>query len=827
MKKALLTFTLSLILFTIAGHYGFSQSNLSPTIAEFVEGMEIKPGFFPLYWDDNTGKIWLEIPKTEEEILYYPSLASGLGSNDIGLDRGKLSGAHVVNFRKSGKKLLMAESNYDYRAITDNAMEQKAVEESFAESVLWGFEIAAQSTTHYLVDATEFALQDAVGASSAISRRNQGNYKIDPKRSAIYLPRTKSFPENTEIEATITLSGSGAGGYLRSVTPSSDAVTVRMHHSFVKLPDDQYTPRHFDPRAGVNAVSFYDFATPINEPIVKRYIRRHRLIKKNPGPDPSEVVEPIVYYIDPGTPEPIRSALMEGTQWWTEAFEAAGFINAFQVKLLPEDADPMDIRYNLVQWVHRSTRGWSYGGGITDPRTGEIIKGKVTLGSLRVRQDFLIAQGLIANYLETGEVEDEAMLDMALARMRQLAAHEVGHTLGLPHNYIASAHDRASVMDYPHPLVQMDGDGNLDLSDAYDVGIGEWDKVAIEMAYREFPEGNNELQEIDKLVKTYREKGLDFLSDQDARPAGSAHPSTHLWDNGSNAVDELNRVMEIRKHVLAEFSEKKIKMGQPMATIEEVFVPMYLFHRYQVDAASKLIAGVNYQYAVRGDGSSPPTTVNAKSQINALDALLATVAPKNLEVPAKVLELVPPRPYGYSANSRETFQGNTGLTFDPLAPPQVAAEMTFSFIFHPHRASRLVAQHAVNTALPGLMEIIDKTIQTVNGFSASSEYEEEISRTVQKALLGQLIDLYRSGQASAQARALAYQGIQKLNDSITSNGSTAQTAHQSYVHRIVANLDREQVEPAQKLPSSPVPDGSPIGSESYQWLQPICNFTTY
>lgn len=414
MKKTLLIFAVTLILLTISRHDGFSQSTTYPTIAEFTKGMEEKPGFFPLQWDENTGKIWLAIPKNNEEILYYPSLASGLGSNDIGLDRGRLSGAHVVHFRKAGKKLLMTERNYAYRAITDNAMEQKAVEESFAESVLWGFEISAQSDTHYLVDATDFALQDAVDAASAIRRRNQGNYHVDPKRSAIYLPRTKNFPENTEIEATITLTGSGAGGYLRSVTPTAEAVTVRMHHSFVKLPDDGYTPRLFDPRAGVNAVSFYDFATPINEPIVKRYIRRHRLIKKNPGPAPSEVLTPIVYYIDPGTPEPIRSALMEGTEWWAEAFEAAGFINAFQVKLLPEDADPMDVRYNLVQWVHRSTRGWSYGGGITDPRTGEIIKGKVTLGSLRVRQDFLIAQGLIADYLETGEVNDVEMLDMAL-----------------------------------------------------------------------------------------------------------------------------------------------------------------------------------------------------------------------------------------------------------------------------------------------------------------------------------------------------------------------------------------------------------------------------
>ncbi|UCS91846.1 zinc-dependent metalloprotease [Echinicola marina] len=800
-----------------------AQQKPLPTISSFTENMVNQDGFYPLYWDDASGKIYLEITALDKEILYYPSLAAGLGSNDIGLDRGRLGGSHVVSFNKSGNKILMTESNYDYRANTDNPMEQKAVEESFAKSVLWGFELSAQTNEHYLVDVTDFVLRDAIDAAQSISRNNQGNYKVDKSRSAVYLERTKAFPKNTEIEAIITLTGAQAGGYLRSVTPSPDAVTLRMHHSFVELPDDGYTPREFDPRAGVNQVSFYDFASPINESIVKRYIRRHRLEKVTPGPAPSEVKEPIIYYIDPGTPEPIRTALMEGTQWWAEAFESAGFINAFQVKLLPEDADPMDIRYNLVQWVHRSTRGWSYGGGITDPRTGEIIKGKVTLGSLRVRQDFLIAQGLIANYLETGEVKDEAMLDMALARMRQLAAHEVGHTLGLPHNYIASSQNRASVMDYPHPSVKLKGK-KLDISDAYAEGIGEWDKVAIQMAYTEFPEGQNEKAAIQKMVEDYRKEGLDFLSDQDARPAGSAHPATHLWDNGKDAVEELNQVMKIRALVLADFDESKIKMGEPLATIEEVFVPMYLFHRYQVEAVSKVIAGVNYSYWLRGNKEKPVVTVPAKEQKEAIESIIATLSPENLKVPEKILELIPPRPYGYRANPQETFSGKTGLTFDPMAAPQVAADLSLSLLFNPQRASRLVNQHAMDNSLPGLEGLIEQLINYLDGLSGEVSYEGEIKRMTEKLLLQKLIQLSQDNAASAQARSIAYFEIEKLIQKMSASlTNSSQRAHYEYCEAIVAQMHKAPKEKVQVLDPLPAPAGSPIGNESLEWLRPICS----
>nr|WP_240485970.1 zinc-dependent metalloprotease [Anditalea andensis] len=806
-----------------------AQTKPSPpdqaSINSFTSGMKKMPGFLTLYWDEGKGKIWLEIDKLDTEILYYASLASGLGSNDIGLDRGRISPAKVVKFERSGNKLMMTEQNYSYRALTDNALEKQAVEESFAKSIHWGFEIAAGGGKAVLVDATSFLLQDAAGASAAISRTKQGNYKLDPSRSAIYLPRTKSFPKNTEIEATITLTGEQAGGYLRAVVPSTNAITLRMHHSFVELPDDGYEPRLFDPRAGINSVSFFDYASPVDQPIEKRYIRRHRLEKKNPGPAPSEVVAPIIYYVDPGTPEPIRTALMEGTRWWAEAFEAAGFLNAFEVKLLPEDADPMDIRYHLVQWVHRSTRGWSYGGGITDPRTGEIIKGKVTLGSLRVRQDYLLAQGLIADYA-SGKPDDKAMMDLAMARMRQLAAHEVGHTLGLPHNYIASTRGRASVMDYPHPTVHLTSQNTIDISDSYQEGIGTWDKIAINMAYSNFPDGSDELEEIDKLVKAYQREGQMFLSDQDARPVGSAHPENHLWDNGGNAVDELDKTMKIRKIVLDGFSERKIREGQPLATLEEVLVPMYMFHRYQVEAATKLIAGVDYAYILRGEKDIPFASVSAEEQKKALKSVLATLKPEALALPPNILDIIPPRPYGYGANPREVFSRTTGLVFDPLSPPEIAAHLTLGFLMHPERASRLVAQSAMDPDLPSLEHVIDQLISATWKSPEFPGYEGEIKRVVDKLVLQHLILLSVDKSASSQARATAMFKIKELQgyiaDSPTSV-SNGQKAHNYYCLSLIEGYEKHPEETVNILTPLPSPEGAPIGQMDQSWLEPACN----
>ncbi|MFK7906626.1 MAG: DUF5117 domain-containing protein, partial [Chitinophagales bacterium] len=533
MKKNHLQF----ILYCVFPLFFFSNCNAPQTASSSIPknsieaktlGMEKMEGYFPFYWDKKEGKIHLEINQLGTEFLYVHSLAAGVGSNDIGLDRGQLGGQEVVKFVRVGPKVLMVQPNYRYRAESNNQDEKQSIEEAFAQSVLWGFEVSAETNERILVDASSFFLRDAHGVAETLQRTKQGSYSLDGSRSAFYLPRTKNFPENSEFEATLTFVGKPQGGYIRAVTPSPESVTVRQHHSFVKLPDGGYQPRRFDPRSGYFSMSYYDYATPIDQSLQKQFIYRHRLKKKDPLADMSEAVEPIVYYLDRGTPEPIRSALLDGANWWNEAFEAAGYKDAFRVEIFPEGADPMDVRYNLIQWVHRATRGWSYGGSVSDPRTGEIIKGHVSLGSLRVRQDFLIAQGLIAPY-EEGKTVSKEMQEMALARLRQLSAHEVGHTLGLAHNFAASGNNRASVMDYPHPYVTLTETGDLDFSQAYDVGIGEWDKRAIVYGYQDFPEGTNGLKQI--IVETL-DMGFGYMSDSDARSFGSAHPNAHLWDNG-------------------------------------------------------------------------------------------------------------------------------------------------------------------------------------------------------------------------------------------------------------------------------------------------------
>ncbi len=766
--------------------------------------IESQNGFFDFWYDQKEDKIYLKVDKLDQEFIYVHSLTSGLGSNDIGLDRGQLGGTAIVKFQRAGNKLLLVQPNQDYRAVTDNELERRSVEQAFAKSVLFGFEIKDEKKEEFLIDFTPFLMQDAHGVAKRLKQQKQGSYKLDLSKSALAMERTKAFPKNTEFEALLTFTGEAEGSYIRSVAPDASNLTVIQHHSFVQLPDDGYQTREFNPRSGVNAITYQDYSTPIHEPLTKRLIRRHRLEKKNPEAAISEAKEPIVYYVDPGTPEPIKSALVEGAQWWDQAFKAIGYKNAFQVEILPEDADPMDLRYNMIQWVHRSTRGWSYGASVSDPRTGEILKGHVSLGSLRIRQDFMIAQALMNAPFAESDDNYEPMLEMALSRIRQLSAHEVGHTLGFAHNFAASTNGDASVMDYPHPKLTLK-DGQIDFSQAYDVNIGDWDKVTVAYAYGDPKPRQSEKEYLNEVLHNAHEAGLQFISDTDARATGGAHAYAHLWDNGQNATEELNRVLDLREAAINHFSIDNIKTGEAHSVLEDVFVPLYFFHRYQTEATAKLIGGLDYNYATKGSGLKPVKVLSKEGQENALEALLKTLDAKQLAIPEHLLELFPPRAFGHP-RTRESFQSNTSVSFDALGAASTASDLTLGLLLNPERANRLVQQKATHPDHIGLEEVIVTLVESSFIEPHDSKYHQEVQNSINFNILKHLMNLSVHPDSTPQVRAIANFQIQLLKNNL----------------RAVAPVPREMVyridlflrEPFrfEALPSPKVPDGSPIGS---------------
>lgn len=793
-----------------------------PSIADKTNGFEKLDGFFPLYWDANAGTLWMEIPALGTEVLYVSGLSAGLGSNDIGLDRGQLGREAVVRFERVGTKVLMVQPNYDYRVHTDNPDETRALEQAFAKSTLWGFTAAAASDDRVLVDMTEFLLRDT---HAVAARLRPSAYRVDRARSVVNMARTKAFPKNTEMDATVTFvtdapAGRGGGpgqigGRIGDVAPSAEAITLGLHHSFIELPGPGYEPRAYDPRSGFFGMSYADYSTPLGTPMVKRFANRHRLHKKDPKAAVSEAVEPIVYYLDRGTPEPIRSALLDGARWWNQAFEAAGYRNAFQVELMPEGADPLDVRYNVIQWVHRSTRGWSYGGSITDPRTGEILKGHVTLGSLRVRQDYMIAEGLLAPYAD-GTETPPALAEMALARLRQLSAHEVGHTIGIAHQYYNSSAGWTSVMDYPHPYAQLRGDGSIDLSEAYPQRIGEWDKVAVRWGYQDFPADMAPAAQqaaLDRIIEEAEAKDLVFMTNQDT----DTTPQADQWALGSDMNAELERMMQVRRAALDRFGERTIKRGTPLALLEETLVPLYLSHRYQVESTATAIGGQRYRYAMRGYTKDDPVSwVPAAEQRAALEAVLATVRPSALALPRAVLDQLPPRPSGFGRN-RELFPRFTGGAFDPIAPAIVAAQHAFGAVLSDTRAARLVAQHAVDSSLPGLTDVLDRMRTAVFDVTTADGYEAEIARGVQRALADQLMAL-AAGADMPQVRAEALAALVDIGAkagmaSAGTSGGTAQSrAHNLLLANDIKRFVERPLEPG-RLPTLPQPPpGAPIGS---------------
>jgi hypothetical protein len=804
-----------------------------PTVIARTAGLQRLDGLVPLYWDEARGALLMEVPRIGEELLYQVSLAAGLGSNPIGLDRHQLGATQIVRFERVGPRVLLVAANYRYRARTADAAERAAVADSFAQSVLWGFPVEASEGTRVLVDATSFFLRDAHGVAERLRGRRQGHYRVEPTRSAIYLPRTRAFPRNSEIEATLTfVTDDDAGSLVAGVSPDARAVTLREHHSFVALPEAGYAPRRFDPRVNVIPVTFADYASPIDTPLEQRWMMRFRLQKKDPASAHSEAVSPIVYYVDNGAPEPIRQALIDGASWWNQAFEAAGFVDAFQVRVLPADADPMDVRYNVVHWVHRSTRGWSYGGAVVDPRTGEILKGNVLLGSLRVRQNVMIGAGLTGHYASdagdpgdalprgcgAGDAPDLSYLAddasgpevtaVALARIRQLAAHEVGHTLGFEHNFAASTHGRASVMDYPAPLAVV-RDGRIDLSQAYTAGIGEYDRYAVRVAYAQHPPAEDDAAAVRRVVDEGLAAGMEFIGDDDARGPETMHPRAALWDNGADAVAMLRDQMEVRRVALDRFGLRALRDGEPLSSLEPTLVPIYLHHRYQLQAALKWIGGLSFQYSVKEGQRPVPAKVRRvvppADQRRALEAVLATLEPRFLAVPQRILDLVPPTAFGYRDGTAERFDGATP-GFDPVSAAVAAADLAVSGLLEPARAVRLEQFHAENAEAPGFDEVVTGLVQRTWSRAPQSGVERLVARAVQSLVVTRLMHL-AGGEGAASVRHAATAALRTLATTLAGRTDAHARGSREDIERFLARPAPVRTRPG--LPDTPA--GEPIG----------------
>ncbi|MBU3019340.1 zinc-dependent metalloprotease [Paraglaciecola agarilytica] len=788
-------FLLSALVYLVAG-----VAN-AQNISVFTDGMEHKAGFFDFYYDGENDKVYVNIDKLAQPFLFQSSMPQGIGSNDIGLDRGQLGETRLVEFQRFGNKVLLKQLNTAYRASSTNPAEQASIDEAFADSVLVGLPVVATSSDSVLVDYTDFLLSDIHQIGDRLSATKQGSYKPDASRSGVYVARSKAFVDNTELEALVTFGGTKPGEYVKQVTPAPKSISVHLHHSLIRLPDDKYQPRQFEPFSGYWALGYQDYSAAIDQSMNTQFIPRHRLSKKNPKAKVSEAVEPIVYYLDPGIPEPVLGALLDGARWWDQAFTAIGYKNAFQVKILPKGADPMDVRYNVIQWVHRATRGWSYGSSVVDPRTGEIIKGHVTLGSLRVRQDYLIALGLTSPF--TGQATDtQAQKDMALARIRQLSAHEVGHTLGIAHNFAASEYGRESVMDYPHPFITLKN-GKISLEGAYATGMGKWDNYVIAYGYQTYETAQAEAKGLKTLVTQARASGMRYQSDPDARPLHAANPSGNLWDSGADAVAELERISEVRKVALAQFGINSIPTGNTLSSLEERLVPIYLLHRYQLDAVVKMIGGVEYEYESKGDYAQPKgaKVVDSKAQSAALDSLLNTLQPSYLTLPEHIVSLIPPKAYGESRN-RESFNGRTGLTFDPISAAESAANYSLILLLQPQRLNRLASQHSMNKDAPGVSSVISALLAR----SLKQESDSQLARRINYVVLDGLVNILANPTLAPEVGATIELQLRDLTKWLNSMRKRGQ-------NQILAEQLKQYWQTGQwqsPFEAKPLPPGSPI-----------------
>jgi hypothetical protein len=787
------------------------------TIAARTAGFERRDGFVPLYLDGKQGRLYAELPRESTRALFWVSLASGFGSNPVGLDRGASGDDQVVRFERSGDRVLMVFENTRFRTSLDNAAHRRSVEESFPSSTVASLPVVAdEGGRHILVDLTEVAYRDWNDVSGTLTRLNQGTYAVARDRSAIDRAHTRAYPTNSEIDVALTFTTTGRPGPIMGrIAPDGRAFTLRQHISLLPLPDAAYRPRELDPRVGFFGVTFKDYGQPIQRPLEQRWISRHRLERTNPSDPRSPIRNPIVYYVDAGIPEPVRQATLDGVRFWTEAFDRAGLAGGFRVELLPEGADPLDARYNVVQWENRNERGWSVGGSLGDPRTGEILKGMARMDSHRARTDYNIYAALLG--------ADAAAADTAfvLARVRQVSAHEVGHTLGMQHNYIASTYERGSVMDYPAPRVRLNSSGAIDISMAYARGPGDYDVWAIRWAYGIFPAAS-ERDSLDAIVAEGLRKGYLYLSDADARPDYASDPRTSLWDDASTPQEFLQRQTAVRRVALSRFGLRNIREGEPVATLQERLAPLYFWHRFALNGVTKTIGGMTYANTVRGDAQTATRPIAGVEQRTALSALLAELQPGELAIPDTVLNLLGPRPSGYdgpvnNSNSPvgELFRGRTDPAFDELSAARTLSQMIVDGILQRERAARLVAFASRGANMLTLGETVDSLVaRTWDARDAGASPKTiALRRVTQRAVADRLLALAADADAAPDVRAVAEYEITRLKpvaQRLSSGGDTMNRAHWMTVAGDFARwLDRREL--PKPTPALAPPPGDPFG----------------